>query len=128
MLFKCFVHLDAKSCEYEKRVLFFNTNIFTFNRLKLRPLQITQCCAQFKFPGVKILCVLYLHYNVVFTFTAVNGMEISETKRFILQDTLKFSLHHKSTIFYYFLKKSLVPVLKTCALFCERQVAFFKCE
>ena len=82
----------------------------------------------FKFPGVKILCVLYLHFNVSFTFTAVSGMEISETKRFILRDTQKFSLHHKSTIFYSFLKKSLVPVLKTCALFCERQVAFFKCE
>ena len=29
---------------------------------------LSQCCTQFKSPGVKILCVLYLHYNVAFTF------------------------------------------------------------
>ena len=33
-----------------------------------RPIRLTQCCTQFKSPGVKILCVLYLHYNVAFTF------------------------------------------------------------
>ena len=33
-----------------------------------RPVRLTQCCTQFKSPGVKILCVLYLHYNVAFTF------------------------------------------------------------
>ena len=33
-----------------------------------RPFRVTQCCTQFKSPGVKILCVLYLHYNVAFTF------------------------------------------------------------
>ena len=33
-----------------------------------RPFRLTQCCTQFKSPGVKILCVLYLHYNVAFTF------------------------------------------------------------
>ena len=33
-----------------------------------RPIRITQCCTQFKSPRVKILCVLYLHYNVAFTF------------------------------------------------------------
>ena len=33
-----------------------------------RPFRVTQCCSQFKSPGVKILCVLYLHYNVAFTF------------------------------------------------------------
>ena len=32
-----------------------------------RPIRLTQCCTQFKSPGVKILCVLYLHYNVAFT-------------------------------------------------------------
>ena len=32
------------------------------------PNRLTQCCTQFKSPGVKILCVLYLHYNVQFTF------------------------------------------------------------
>ena len=33
-----------------------------------RPIRPTQCCTQFKSPGVKILCVLYLQYNVAFTF------------------------------------------------------------
>ena len=33
-----------------------------------RPIRLTQCCTQFKSPGVKILRVLYLHYNVAFTF------------------------------------------------------------
>ena len=32
------------------------------------PIRITQCCTQFESPGVKILCVLYLHYNVPVTF------------------------------------------------------------
>ena len=36
--------------------------------LSNRPIRLTQCCTQFKSPGVKILCVLYLHYNVAFTF------------------------------------------------------------
>ena len=26
------------------------------------------CCTQFKFPGVKILCILYLHYKVAYAF------------------------------------------------------------
>ena len=42
-----------------------------------RPIRLTQCCTQLKSPGVKILCVLYLHYNVAFTFKC---MEIPETK------------------------------------------------
>ena len=33
-----------------------------------RPFRLTQRCTQFKSPGFKILCVLYLHYNVAFTF------------------------------------------------------------
>ena len=37
-------------------------------RMYNRPIRLTQCCTQFKFPGDKILCVLYLHYNVAFTF------------------------------------------------------------
>ena len=45
-----------------------------------RPIRLTQCCTQFKSPGVKILCVLYLHYNVAFTFKC---MEIPKTKSFI---------------------------------------------
>ena len=44
-----------------------------------RPILLTQCCTQFKSPGVKILCVLYLHYNVAFSFKC---MEIPETKSF----------------------------------------------
>ena len=46
-----------------------------------RPIRPTQCCTQFKSPGVKILCVLYLQYNVA--FTDLNDMEIPETKPFI---------------------------------------------
>ena len=45
-----------------------------------RSIRLTQCCTQFKSPGVKILCVLYLHYNVAFSFKC---MEIPETKSFI---------------------------------------------
>ena len=33
-----------------------------------RPIRLTQCCTQFRSPGDKILCVLYLHYDVAFTF------------------------------------------------------------
>ena len=33
-----------------------------------RPNRLTKCCPQFKSPGVKILCVLQLYYNVAFTF------------------------------------------------------------
>ena len=39
-----------------------------FNKESHRPIRLTQCCTQFKSPGDKILCVLYLHYNVAFTF------------------------------------------------------------
>ena len=28
-----------------------------------RPIRLTQCCTQFKSPGVTILCVLNLNYN-----------------------------------------------------------------
>ena len=38
------------------------------NRVKHRPVRLTQCCTQLKSSGVKIFCVLYLHYNVVLTF------------------------------------------------------------
>ena len=33
-----------------------------------RPIRLTQCCTEFKSPRVQILCVLYLFYNVAFTF------------------------------------------------------------
>ena len=39
----------------------------TFKSLN-RLIPLTQCCTQFKSPGDEILCVLYLHYNVAFTF------------------------------------------------------------
>ena len=45
--------------------------IFSKNRALAAPrpaIQLTQCCTQFKSPGVEILCVLCLHYNVAFTF------------------------------------------------------------
>ena len=44
-----------------------------------RPIRLTQCCTKFKSPGVKILCVLYLHHNV---HSQLNDMEIFKTKRF----------------------------------------------
>ena len=44
-----------------------------------RPIRLTQCCTQFKSPMVKILCVLYLHHNVAFSFKC---MEIPGTKSF----------------------------------------------
>ena len=37
-------------------------------KIENRPIRLTQCCTQFKSPGDKILCVLYLHFNVAFTF------------------------------------------------------------
>ena len=37
-------------------------------RMTYRPIRLIQCCTQFKSPADKILCVLYLHYNVAFTF------------------------------------------------------------
>ena len=40
----------------------------SFRRKWNRPIRLSQCCTQFKSPGVKILCLLYLHYNVAFTF------------------------------------------------------------
>ena len=43
-------------------------------------IRLAQGCTQFKSPGVKILCVLYLHCNVAFAFKC---MEIPETKSFI---------------------------------------------
>ena len=49
-------------------------------RVANRPIRLTQCCTQFKSPGVKIHCVLYLHHNVAFSFKC---MEIPETKSFI---------------------------------------------
>ena len=45
---------------------------------KHRPNRLTRCCTLFKSPGVKVLCVLYLHYN-----SHYNDMEIPGTKRFV---------------------------------------------
>ena len=46
------------------------------------PIRITQCCTQFKSPGVKILvyciCIIMWHSHL-------NDMEIPETRRFILK-------------------------------------------
>ena len=49
-------------------------------RLQNRPNRLTQCCTQFKSPGVKIPCVLHLHY--VAWHSRLNDMEIPETNRF----------------------------------------------
>ena len=48
-----------------------------------RTTRLTHCRTQFKSPGVKILCELYLHYNVTFTFKLFGNDP--ETKRFIPQ-------------------------------------------
>ena len=44
----------------------FSASIFTISAG--RPILLTQCCTQVKSPGLKILCVLYLHHNEAFTF------------------------------------------------------------
>ena len=61
-LYKCVIIFGAAwfSCDAQKRS---NRRYFW-----QRPIRLTQCCTQFKSPGDKILCVLHLHYNVVFTF------------------------------------------------------------
>ena len=41
---------------------------YFFLHFHQRPFWLTQYCTQFKSPEVKILCVLYLHYNVAVTF------------------------------------------------------------
>ena len=46
----------------------FVTAIFSATQRCNRPIRLIQCCTHFKSPGVEILCVLYLHYNVAFTF------------------------------------------------------------
>ena len=33
-----------------------------------RSIRLTQCCTQFRSLGVKVVCVFYLHDNIVFTF------------------------------------------------------------
>ena len=50
-------------------------------RVANRPIRLTQCCTQFKSPGVKILCVLYL--RMIMLHSHLNDMEIPQTKRFI---------------------------------------------
>ena len=58
--------------QFAQPQLLFTQNISPFliglNSTANRPSRLTQCCTQFKSPGVKILCVLYLHDNVAFTF------------------------------------------------------------
>ena len=66
-----------------------STNDFTDSRIDLvrasnRPIRLTQYRTQFKSPGDKILCVLYLH---------LNDMEIPETKRFIPKGPLNWVQH-----------------------------------
>lgn len=46
-----------------------------------KPNRLAERCTQFKYLGVKILFVLYLHDNV---HSHINDMESRETKRFIL--------------------------------------------
>ena len=71
-------NVKAKTCLFTGQldVQYMPFTYVTYNR----PIRLTQCCTQFKSAGVKILCVLYLHYNVAFSFKC---MEIPETKSFI---------------------------------------------
>ena len=45
-----------------------------------KPIRLTQCCTQFKFHAVKVLCVFHLHDNVAFNLNYTN---ILGRKRFI---------------------------------------------
>ena len=81
-----FIDRRYKISHYQRNCVlgFDHTARFLFgsvNTTSNRPIQRTQCCTKIKSPGVKTLCVLYLHYDVAFTF--LNEMEIPETKRFI---------------------------------------------
>ena len=64
-------------------------------RVNNRSIRLTQCCTQFKSPGVKIICVLYLHYNVAFSF---KYMEIPETKKVLFPKGLNWVQHFVSQI------------------------------
>ena len=55
------------------------THIFQ-SGVRNRPIRLTQCCTQFKSPGIKILCVLIC---IIMRHLHLNDMEIPETKRFI---------------------------------------------
>ena len=50
--------------KYKPREAYIWTGLFS----EFYGIRLTQCFTQFKSPGVKILCVLYLLYNVAFIF------------------------------------------------------------
>ena len=55
-----------------------------------KPIRLTQCCIQFKFHAVKVLCVFYLHDNVAFylNYTVIIGSKRFIRKGFELGTTL----------------------------------------
>ena len=54
--------------DWVARVIFLIQIPLTFSGHCNRPIWLTQCCTRFRSLGVKILCALYLHYKVAFTF------------------------------------------------------------
>ena len=80
--------------------LFWDTNMAAVtsceNTLLGKPIdlfsRLTQCCTQFKSPGVKILCVLYLHYNVAVTFKWYGNSQVCWMTRPPLSQGLDLAL------------------------------------
>ena len=68
----CIRSINQSNCSISVHLLFlFCSYVFismSYENRSNRPIRLIQCCTQFKSPGDKILCVLYLHYNVAFTF------------------------------------------------------------
>ena len=59
---------------------YIENHIKRLKNVKNRPIRLTQCCTQFKSPGIKILCVLIC---IIMWHSHLNDMETPETKRFI---------------------------------------------
>ena len=78
--------MDLRRCGCRCRSHFLNSlfscedGILVVKRID-RPNRLTQCCTQFKSPGVKILCVCCICIRM--SHSHLNDMEIPETKRFI---------------------------------------------
>ena len=78
--------------------------VFRFGRN--RPNRLTLCCAQFSSPGVKILCVLHLRYNVAFTFKWYGNLV---KQRVLLAKGLNWVQHRVSRFGAYVQKSPKLP-------------------
>jgi len=58
-----------------------------------KPIRLTQCCTQFKFHAVKVLCVFHLHDNVAFysNYTDILGRKRFIRKGFELGTTIEYT-------------------------------------